>query len=78
MRTACAIALTRNTALSVDMETAAIAHVCHVNKIPFIAIRTITDTAAHACIQNFEENCEKASAISKDVVLEFLIELSDS
>lgn len=63
--------------LSVDMETAAIAHVCHVNKIPFIAIRTITDTAAHAGIQNFEENCKKASAISKDVVLEFLIELSD-
>ncbi len=33
--------------LSVDMETASIAHVCHVNKIPFIGVRAITDTADH-------------------------------
>lgn len=28
--------------LAVDMETASIAHVCHVNKIPFLSIRCIT------------------------------------
>lgn len=39
--------------LSVDMETASIAHVCYVNKIPFISIRSITDTATHSGIQNF-------------------------
>lgn len=33
--------------LSVDMETASVAHVCYVNEIPFIAIRTITDTSSH-------------------------------
>lgn len=48
--------------LSVDMETASVAHVCHVNKIPFIAIRTITDTATHTGIENFEKNeCVKKS-----------------
>ena len=61
--------------LSVDMETAGIAHVCYVNKIPFIAIRSITDTATHSGMDQFEENCQRASTISKDVVLDFLDEL---
>jgi adenosylhomocysteine nucleosidase len=60
--------------LSVDMETASIAHVCYVNKIPFISVRSITDTAEHSGIKNFEENCTQASVIAKDFVLEFLIE----
>ena len=34
--------------LTVDMETAGIAHVCYVNGIPFIAIRCVTDTAEHS------------------------------
>ena len=33
--------------LSIDMESASVAHVCYVNEIPFIAIRTITDTSSH-------------------------------
>ena len=28
----------------VDMETASVAHVCYVNQIPFVAIRSISDT----------------------------------
>jgi adenosylhomocysteine nucleosidase len=62
--------------LSVDMETASIAHVCYVNKIPFISVRSITDTATHSGIENFEENCTQASIITKDFVLEFLTELN--
>ncbi|PWL45143.1 MAG: phosphoglycerate transporter [Clostridiales bacterium] len=61
--------------LSVDMETASIAHVCYVNEVPFIAIRSITDTADHAGVENFEKNCKEASMISKEVVLDFLDEL---
>lgn len=61
--------------LSVDMETASIAHVCYVNQIPFIAIRTITDTAVHSGITNFEQNCKQASIITKNVVLDLLNEL---
>lgn len=41
--------------LPVDIETASIAHVCHVNKIPFIGVRAITDTAGHKGHGNFEK-----------------------
>ena len=58
--------------LTVDMETASIAHVCYVNSIPYIAVRTITDTAEHAGTDNFEKNCAPASVISKDFVLALL------
>lgn len=61
--------------LTVDMETASIAHVCYVNRIPFISIRSITDTAAHSGAGHFEENCEKASIIAKDITVALLKEL---
>jgi len=61
--------------LSVDMETASIAHVCHVNQIPFLSIRTITDTAAHDGIENFEKNCEQASQISAEITVALLQKL---
>lgn len=63
--------------LTVDMETASIAHVCYVNQIPFISIRTITDTADHSGTGHFEENCAKASKISKDITLALLKELRE-
>lgn len=61
--------------LTVDMETAGIAHVCYVNRIPFLAIRCVTDTAAHSGIDHFEENCVKASVIAKDITVALLNEL---
>ena len=61
--------------LTVDMETASIAHVCYVNKIPFIAIRSITDTATHSGTGCFEENCEKASMIAKNITVALLKEI---
>lgn len=60
--------------LAVDMETASIAHVCHVNKIPFLSIRCITDTAEHKGVENFEENCVKASIIARDITVALLKE----
>lgn len=54
--------------LAVDMESASIAHVCYVNQIPFLSVRTITDTEEHVGVQNFEQNCEKASEICAEVV----------
>ena len=47
--------------LCVDMETASVAHVCYANNIPFIAIRSITDTESECGIENFETNCESAA-----------------
>lgn len=61
--------------LTVDMETASVAHVCYVNMIPFIAIRTITDTASNCGIDEFEKNCDKASQISANLVKCILREL---
>lgn len=58
--------------LTVDMETAAIAHVCYVNEIPFLSARTVTDTARHDGIENFEKNCERASEISAEIVASFV------
>lgn len=64
--------------LTVDMETASIAHVCYVNKVPFISIRTITDTADHSGSDSFEKNCDRASAIAKDITLALLEEIKNS
>ena len=61
--------------LTVDMETAATAHVCYVNRIPFAAIRTVTDTADHSGVEHFEENCARASEIARDITLAMLREL---
>ena len=61
--------------LIVDMETASIAHVCYVNRIPFLSIRSITDTAKHSGPDNFEKNCDQAAAIAKDITLALLAEL---
>lgn len=60
--------------LSVDMESASVAHVCYVNQIPFLAVRTITDDAAHTGQEHFEENCKRASALARDFVLLLLQE----
>jgi adenosylhomocysteine nucleosidase len=61
--------------LTVDMETAAIAHVCHVNSIPFLAIRTVTDTADHRGAEQFEQNAAKAAAITTDITMALLAEM---
>lgn len=61
--------------LTVDMESASVAHVCYVNNIPFLSIRCVTDTAKYSGIDNFDENCAKASSIAKDITLALLTEI---
>lgn len=61
--------------LSVDMETAAIAHVCYVNGIPFLSVRCITDTAEHSGNETFHANCARASEIAAELVTEIIKEL---
>lgn len=61
--------------LSVDMETASIAHVCYVNRISFIAVRCIADTAECSRIEYFEENSQKASRIARDITVALLEEM---
>ncbi|MCR6514480.1 5'-methylthioadenosine/adenosylhomocysteine nucleosidase [Clostridium sp. LY3-2] len=47
--------------LCVDMETASIAHVCYVNSIPFLAIRSMSDTEEESGNEAFEKNCTLAA-----------------
>lgn len=58
--------------LCVDMETASVAHVCYVNKIPFVAVRSITDTENESGIEVFEDNCVSAANNSIDIVEKML------
>lgn len=61
--------------LCVDMETASIAHVCYVNKIPFIAIRSMSDTESECGVQTFESNCISASKNSIDIMKKVLMSM---
>ncbi len=61
--------------LSVDMETAGIAHVCYVNKVPFLAIRTITDTEEFSGDDNYNGNLEEATLIGRDITKALFEEL---
>jgi len=63
---------------TVDMETASVAHVCYVNSIPFLAIRCITDDAAHSGKDHFEENCRAASQRACEITAALLTELRNN
>lgn len=53
--------------LAVDMETASAAHVCFVNGVPFLAVRSVTDTSGDSGPEAFERNCVRASEIAAEV-----------
>ena len=61
--------------LCVDMETASIAHVCYANEVPFMAIRSITDTEQEHGIEIFETNCVVAAKNSIQVLQKILLTL---
>lgn len=63
--------------MTVDMETASVAHVCYVNSIPFLSIRSITDTAKYNGMNHYNENCDEASNIAKNVCVEIINEISN-
>lgn len=51
-------------ALCIDMETAAAAHTCYMCRIPFIAIRSISDNHSDQGQEAIDRNFEKAAAQS--------------
>lgn len=58
--------------LCVDMETAGIAHACYINDVPFLAVRTITDTAEHKGLEVYSDNSDRAGEIAAEIVLKML------
>lgn len=57
----------------VDMECAAIGQVCYLDDIPFIAIRSISDTPNGKNASTFDENLKLASKRCANILKEFLI-----
>lgn len=51
-----------------EMEGAAVAHACWLNRIPFLIIRAISDTAEEAADISFEEFCVLAAKRSSAIV----------
>ena len=56
----------------VDMETASVAHACYVNHIPFVAIRSISDTPHESGNAAFEKHASAAAEKSVRVLDKYL------
>lgn len=64
-------------ALAVDMESAAIAHVCHIKSVPFVCIRVISDTpGATDNISQYENFWEDAPRHTFNVLNEVIGKIS--
>ncbi len=59
----------------VDMESAAVGQVCHLNNIPFVIIRSISDKADHSSHVDFPVFCKEAAIKSHKLVMEILNKL---
>ena len=66
----------RYSPLCVDMESAGVAHVCYAFDVPFLSIRSLSDTADHRGVENFEANSRAASEASRDVTLALIRQLN--
>lgn len=55
-----------------DMETGAVASVCHDAGIPFLAIRQISDTADDAAVESYKELNNKCEKTLTNIILELL------
>ncbi|NLZ48577.1 MAG: 5'-methylthioadenosine/adenosylhomocysteine nucleosidase [Clostridiales bacterium] len=62
--------------LCVDMESASVAHVCYANSVPFLIIRSISDSADESGAEDFEINMAKAALNSLELVQLLLKALS--
>ena len=56
----------------VDMETASVAHVCYVNRNPFVAIRSMSDTPQESGNSNFAKYASAAAEKSVQVLCRYL------
>ena len=62
----------------VDMETAGVAHVCYVNDIPFVAIRSISDTPHESGNESFAKYALFAAEKSVRVLCRYLDTVNES
>lgn len=55
-----------------EMEGAAIAQVCHLNRVPFVAVRSISDKANNTADMDFNEFVKQAAINSSKILIRFL------
>ena len=65
-------------AMSCDMETAAIAYVCDAAKIPFIALRRISDDAGSDALESYREMNTSDETLLSDYVFDIISAIIDS
>lgn len=63
---------------SFDMETGAIAAVCHKANVPFLAIRKISDDCDENAVENYKELNDKKEVHLSEVAKEILEKISES
>lgn len=56
----------------VEMEGAAVAQVCELNKIPFLIVRAISDSAAENAITEFKQSLAQTAAHAARIVMGML------
>lgn len=66
-------------ALAVDMESAAIAHACHLRGVPFMAIRVVSDTPGreHDNTAQYENFWQNAPAATFNILTAILTQIKD-
>lgn len=57
---------------AVDMESAAIAHVCYLNNIPFVVVRAMSDKADGSSPKDYEKFEKKAAEKSAALIISYL------
>lgn len=60
-------------ALCVDMESAAVAQVCHEHKVPFVVIRVISDNADHSAPVDFPKFVKETAAVYSYEILKRML-----
>lgn len=61
-------------AIAAEMEGGSIGHVCYINKVPFLILRSISDSEGGA--MDYQTFAEKAAILSIEVVVEFIQKVS--
>ncbi len=59
-------------ALAFDMESGSIGQVCYINKIPYVAIRAISDTGGESSFDEYSQFLEHAAHTAIDTIKDFL------
>ncbi|SFG15169.1 adenosylhomocysteine nucleosidase [Lachnospiraceae bacterium C7] len=57
-------------AIAAEMEGGSIGHVCYVNKVPFVILRTISDSEGG--VMDYQTFAEKAAQVGIDIVTSFI------